>query len=56
MPVKDLRLQVPVVIMGLSQEMLKTTWDKNADEVAEIADGIHDRADHKTYNDEAALS
>ena len=40
----------------ISQALLKATWDKDADKVANIIETVHDRADNKTYNDEAALS
>jgi len=39
-----------------SQELLKATWDRASDKVAELVEKTHDRADNKTYNDEAALS
>ena len=40
----------------ISQELLQATWDRDADKVAELVEKAHDRADNKTYNDEAALS
>ena len=40
----------------ISQELLKATWDRDADKVAELVERAHDKADNKTYNDEAALS
>ena len=40
----------------LSQELLKATWEKNADQVANIIEQAHNRAGNKTYNNEAALS
>ena len=40
----------------ISQELLRATWDKDADKVAELVEKAHDKADNKTYNDEAALS
>ncbi len=40
----------------LSVELLKATWNEDADKVAEIIEKMHDKADNKTYNDEAALS
>ena len=41
---------------AISQELLKATWEENADRVAELLEKAHDRAGNKTYNDEAALS
>ena len=40
----------------VSQELLKATWAKDADRVAELVEKAHDKADNKTYNDESALS
>ena len=40
----------------VSQELLKATWNRDADKVADLVEKAHDRADNKTYNDEAALS
>ena len=40
----------------LSQELLKATWAGNAGKVADILEKAHNKADNKTYNDEAALS
>ena len=40
----------------LSQELLKATWNRDAERIAEIIEKMHDKADNKTYNDEAALS
>ena len=40
----------------ISQELLKATWNKDSDKVAELVEKAHDRADNKTYNTEAALS
>ena len=40
----------------ISQELLKATWGKDADKVAELIEQAHDLAGNKTYNDEAALS
>ena len=40
----------------LSQELLKATWDKNSEKVAELIEKAQDLAGNKTYNDEAALS
>ena len=39
----------------LSQELLKATWNRDAERIAEIIEKMHDKADNKTYNDEAAL-
>lgn len=39
-----------------SLELLKATWDCEADKVAELLERAHDQADNKTYNSEAALS
>lgn len=39
-----------------SCELLQATWDKDTDTVSEILEWAHDKADNKTYNDEAALS
>ena len=38
-----------------SQELLKATWMEDNDKVAELIEKAHDKADNKTYNDEAAL-
>ena len=40
----------------LSQELLKATWNKDAEKVAEYLEKAHNQAANKTYNDEAALS
>ena len=40
----------------ISQELVKATWDKDADKVAELLEKAHDLAGNKTFNDEAALS
>ena len=40
----------------ISQELLKATWNQDADRVAELLEKAHDRTGNKTYNDEAALS
>ena len=40
----------------ISQELLKATWNSDAERVAELLEKAHDRAGNKTYNDEAALS
>lgn len=40
----------------ISQELLKATWEVNADKVAELLEKAHNRASNKTYNDESALS
>ena len=40
----------------LSVELLKATWNEDAEKVAEIIEKMHDKADNRTYNDEAALS
>ena len=40
----------------LSQELLKATWNRDAERIAEIIEKMHDKADNKTYNDESALS
>ncbi len=39
-----------------SMELVKATWTENSDKVAELLEKAHNRADNKTYNDEAALS
>ena len=39
-----------------SQELLKATWECNADRVAELLEWFHDESENKTYNSEAALS
>ena len=41
---------------GLSQELLKATWDGNAEKVAELVERAHNKAGNKTYHNEAALS
>ena len=40
----------------LSEEIVKATWDKDTEKVAELLEEAHNRAGNKTYNDEAALS
>ncbi len=40
----------------LSQKLLKATWEMNPDKVAELLEKAHNKAENKTYNDEAALS
>ena len=40
----------------ISQELLKATWDRDAEKVAALVEKAHDKADNKTYNDEAALN
>lgn len=40
----------------ISQELLKATWNRDCGKVAELVEKSHDRADNKTYHDEAALS
>lgn len=40
----------------ISQELLKATWNKDSEKVAELIEKAHNKADNKTYNDEAALS
>ena len=39
-----------------SEELLKATWKKDADRVAELLEEAHNRAGNRTYHDEAALS
>lgn len=39
-----------------SKELLEATWDCDEDKIAELVELAHDRADNKTYNNEAALS
>lgn len=39
-----------------SLELVKSTWAEDAEKVAELLEKAHNRADNKTYNDEAALS
>ena len=39
-----------------SQELLKATWEENADRVADMLEDAHNQAGNKTYHDEAALS
>ncbi len=46
----------PLRAFEKSKELVRATWAKNAKHVAELLEGMHDRADNKTYNDEAALS
>ena len=41
---------------SISQELLKATWEQDAERVAELLEKAHDRAGNRTYNDEAALS
>ena len=40
----------------ISQELLKATWNRDSGKTAELMEKFHDKADNKTYNDEAALS
>ena len=40
----------------ISLELVKATWAEDADKVAALLEKAHNRADNKTYNDEAALS
>ena len=40
----------------ISQELLKATWNRQADKVSELLEDAHNRAGNKTYHDEAALS
>ena len=40
----------------LSQDLLKATWEEDAEKVARLLEAAHDRAGNKTYNHEAALS
>ncbi|MBQ8094916.1 MAG: AAA family ATPase [Clostridia bacterium] len=39
-----------------SAMLLKATWNRQQNEVAELVEKAHNKADNKTYNDEAALS
>ena len=39
-----------------SLELVKATWAEDSDKVVELLEKAHNRADNKTYNDEAALS
>ena len=39
-----------------SSELLKATWAHDADKVASLLEVFHNKADSKTYNDEATLS
>ena len=41
---------------GISQELMKATWEGNADKVAELVEKAHNKAGNKTYNNESALS
>ena len=40
----------------MSLELLKATWERKADRVAELLEDAHNQASNKTYNNEAALS
>ena len=40
----------------ISLKLLRATWDKDENKVAEIVEEAHNRTANKTYNDEAALS
>ena len=40
----------------ISLNLLKATWECDADKVAELVEDAHDKAGNRTYNDEAALS
>lgn len=39
-----------------SRELLRATWNKEADRVAELLEEAHDQAGNMTYNDETALN
>ncbi len=39
-----------------SQELLKATWERREEKVAELLEWFHDTAENKTYHSEAALS
>ncbi|MCR5323615.1 MAG: ATP-binding protein [Lachnospiraceae bacterium] len=39
----------------ISKKLLNATWEKDAETVAELLEKAHNRADNKSYNDEAAL-
>ena len=40
----------------ISQDLLKATWNCEAEKVAELLEKAHNRAGNKSYNDETALS
>ena len=40
----------------LSQELVKATWEKDEEKVAELLEEAHNQAANQTYHDEAALS
>ena len=40
----------------ISQELLDATWAMDEQKVAKLVEAAHDKADNKTYNNEAALS
>lgn len=40
----------------ISRQVLKATWDRDEEKVAELLEKFHDQAENKTYNSEAALS
>ncbi len=46
----------PLQAYERSMNLLKATWDKDANRVAELLEEAHDRAANRTYHDEAALS
>lgn len=46
----------PFKAYELSRELLRATWDGDAEKAADILETAHDRAGNKTYNDETALS
>ncbi|WP_027218642.1 AAA family ATPase [Butyrivibrio fibrisolvens] len=42
--------------LNSSKELLKATWECDEEKIAEILERVHNKADNKTYNNEAALS
>ena len=46
----------PLRAFERSKELLRATWDKDADRVAELLEEAHDHTANRTYNDEAALN
>ena len=46
----------PLRAYDRSKDLLRATWSRDAERVAELLEEAHDRVANRTYNDEAALS
>ena len=53
---KDVEWVAAFEAFRISLELIQATWAEDSDKVAELLEKAHNRADNKTYNDEAALS